>query len=152
MKKLLLSLYKKEVKIIFFCLRLIQMVNKKNLIIYFSYLFGSYLFMKLVDKIYTLSVYSDLDYLQQLFKVDHKTRYIFFVIIVGSCLFVFNYFTLIKLKDTNEILSFMSDALFNFLFIFLLLAALRVNNISKILLVIFCITISASKKIKFFNF
>jgi hypothetical protein len=129
-----------------------QMVNKKNLIIYFSYLFGSYLFMKLVDKIYTLSVYSDLDYLQQLFKVDHKTRYIFFVIIVGSCLFVFNYFTLIKLKDTNEILSFMSDALFNFLFIFLLLAALRVNNISKILLVIFCITISASKKIKFFNF
>ena len=128
------------------------MVNKKNLIIYFSYLFGSYLFMKLVDKIYTLSVYSDLDYLQQLFKVDHKTRYIFFVIIVGSCLFVFNYFTLIKLKDTNEILSFMSDALFNFLFIFLLLAALRVNNISKILLVIFCITISASKKIKFFNF
>ncbi len=129
-----------------------QMVNKKNLIIYFSYLFGSYLFMKLVDKIYTLSVYSDLDYLQQLFKVDHKTRYIFFVIIVGSCLFVFNYFTLIKLKVTNEILSFMSDALFNFLFIFLLLAALRVNNISKILLVIFCITISASKKIKFFNF
>lgn len=128
------------------------MVNKKNLIIYFSYLFGSYLFMKLVDKIYTLSVYSDLDYLQQLFKVDHKTRYIFFVIIVGSCLFVFNYFTLIKLKVTNEILSFMSDALFNFLFIFLLLAALRVNNISKILLVIFCITISASKKIKFFNF
>lgn len=129
-----------------------QMVNKKNLIIYFSYLFGSYLFMKLVDKIYTLSVYSDLDYLQQLFKVDHKTRYIFFVIIVGSCLFVFNYFTLIKLKVTNETLSFMSDALFNFLFIFLLLAALRVNNISKILLVIFCITISASKKIKFFNF
>jgi hypothetical protein len=129
-----------------------QMVNKKNLIIYFSYLFGSYLFMKLVDKIYTLSVYSDLDYLQQLFKVDHKTRYIFFVIIVGSCLFVFNYFTLIKLKVTNEILSFMSDALFNFLFIFLLLAALRVNNISKILLVIFCITISASKKIKFFHF
>jgi hypothetical protein len=128
------------------------MVNKKNLIIYFSYLFGSYLFMKLVDKIYTLSVYSDLDYLQQLFKVDHKTRYIFFVIIVGSCLFVFNYFTLIKLKVTNEILSFMSDALFNFLFIFLLLAALRVNNISKILLVIFCITISASKKIKFFHF
>ncbi len=128
------------------------MVNKKNLIIYFSYLFGSYLFMKLVDKIYTLSVYSDLDYLQQLFKVDHKTRYIFFVIIVGSCLFVFNYFTLIKLKVNNEILSFMSDALFNFLFIFLLLAALRVNNISKILLVIFCITISASKKIKFFNF
>ena len=128
------------------------MVNKKNLIIYFSYLFGSYLFMKLVDKIYTLSVYSDLDYLQQLFKVDHKTRYIFFVIIVGSCLFVFNYFTLKKLKVTNDILSFMSDALFNFLFIFLLLAALRVNNISKILLVIFCITISASKKIKFFNF
>ena len=127
-----------------------QMVNKKNLIIYFSYLFGSYLFMKLVDKIYTLSVYSDLDYLQQLFKVDHKTRYIFFVIIVGSCLFVFNYFTLIKLKVTNEILSFMSDALFNFLFIFLLLAALRVNNISKILLVIFCITISASKKNKIF--
>ena len=108
--------------------------------------------MKLVDKIYTLSVYSDLDYLQQLFKVDHKTRYIFFVIIVGSCLFVFNYFTLKKLKVTNDILSFMSDALFNFLFIFLLLAALRVNNISKILLVIFCITISASKKIKFFNF
>ena len=139
-------------KNIFFALRLMQMVNKKNLIIYFSYLFGSYLFMKLVDKIYTLSVYSDLDYLQQLFKVDHKTRYIFFVIIVGSCLFVFNYFTLIKLKVNNEILSFMSDALFNFLFIFLLLAALRVNNISKILLVIFCITISASKKIKFFNF
>jgi hypothetical protein len=124
------------------------MVNKKNLIIYFSYLFGSYLFMKLVDKIYTLSVYSDLDYLQQLFKVDHKTRYIFFVIIVGSCLFIFNYFILKKIKVNNEILSFTLDASFNFLFIFLLLAALRVNNISKILLVIFCITISTSKKIK----
>lgn len=127
-------------------------MNKKNVIIYFFYLFVSYAFMKLIDKIYPLSVYSDLDFLQQLFKVDHQTRYILFVVIVGSFLFIFNKFFVVKLKNNNEILSFVLDISFNVIFIFLLLTALRVNNLSKILLVFFCIIIAASKKIKFFPF
>jgi len=127
-------------------------MNKKNLIMYFFYLFVSYAFMKLIDKIYPLSVYSDLDFLQLLFKVDHQTRYFFFVVIVGSFLFIFNNFILIKLKVNNEILSFILDISFNVIFIFLLLTTLRVNNLSKILLVFFCIIIAASKKIKFFSF
>ena len=127
-------------------------MNKKNVIIYFFYLFVSYVSMKLIDKIYPLSVYSDLDFLQQLFKVDHQTRYFFFIVIVGSFLFIFNNFILIKLKVNNEILSFILDISFNVIFIFLLLTTLRVNNLSKILLVFFCIIIAASKKIKFFPF
>ena len=127
-------------------------MNKKNVIIYFFYLFVSYAFMKLIDKIYPLSVYSDLDFLQLLFKVDHQTRYFFFVVIVGSFLFIFNNFILIKLKVNNEILSFGLDISFNIILIFSLLTALKVNNLSKILLVFFCIIIAASKKIKFFPF
>lgn len=127
-------------------------MNKKNVIIYFFYLFVSYVSMKLIDKIYPLSVYSDLDFLQQLFKVDHQTRYFFFIVIVGSFLFIFNNFILVKLKINSGILSFGLDISFNIIFIFSLLTALRVNNLSKILLVFFCIIIAASKKIKFFPF
>lgn len=127
-------------------------MNKKNVIIYFFYLFVSYVSMKLIDKIYPLSVYSDLDFLQQLFKVDHQTRYFFFIVIVGSFLFIFNNFILVKLKINSGILSFGLDISFNIIFIFSLLTALKVNNLSKILLVFFCIIIAASKKIKFFPF
>ncbi len=120
---------------------------KRNYIsTYFIFLLESYIFIRLVDIIYPMSVYSDLDFIQQLFESSHRTRYHIFIIFIGTSLFLFNNILLGKLKIYN-LKNVMISSVINYLFLTVLLIVLKVYSLSKLLLGIFSLCISLTNKL-----
>ena len=91
----------------------------------------------IVDNIYPLSIYSDLDYFQTIVEVSHGLRYFLFLLIICSTLFVCT-ITLNRIFQSHNYLYIGSSICIIFLTCEIVLSLLRMSNVS----IIFTLSLS----------
>ena len=104
-----------------------------------KYLTNTILCTFVIDNLFYKSIYSDLDYLQQILNLSHNQRYFLFIFLLGNTLFAVN-FLISKLKIEKYFLFIIP--LTNFFVTFSYLFLIRMNNIS--ILFVFILTYTST--------
>ena len=109
----------------------------KYIKIYFFSLSFCAIIAFLIDNIFPLSIYSDLDYLQTVVEVYHSIRYILFLLIICSTLFICT-ISLNRIFPNHNYLYMGSSMFVIFLTCDVIFRLLRMSNVS----IIFTLSLS----------
>ena len=117
------------------------MLTNKKLVIAINTLAVAVLGIRVIDIVYKDSIYSNLDYLQTLFEIDHGTRYQLFVFALAILIMIIN-LVFIEIKIVRPVVKLISLSVVNVMGFNFYFYILKVNNVSLMLISILSILLS----------